>query len=161
MSEAFQLILIALFSGATLAALLVLLPALLPTHVQRAKQIVQKSPKRAFLIGLVNALFFSVLIAIFSQGAELGGLIAGIILLALLLVTAVGLAGLNQIVQERLYAKEDGVKRGLKTAVLLIAASLLPLLGWFVLAPILLLISLGAAIIALVRRKTADSVPLP
>jgi hypothetical protein len=161
MSEAFQLILIVLFSGATLAALLVLLPALLPRHVQRTKLIVQKSPGRAFLIGLVNALFFGVLIAIFLQGAELGGLIAAIILLALLMVTAVGLAGLSQIVQGRLYPDGGSVKVGMKTAVLLIAAGLLPFLGWFVLTPALLLISLGAAITAFVRKKTADSVPLP
>lgn len=154
MAEIIQIIVVTLFSWGTLAALLVLLPALLPGRVQRAQQIVQNSPGRAFVIGLVNFLFFGVLMAIFTQGAELGGLIAAIILLALLTVTAVGLASINQIVQGRLYAKSgDGVKSGLKTAVLLIAAGLLPLLGWFVLTPILLLVSLGAAIIALVRRK--------
>jgi hypothetical protein len=162
MSEAFQLILIVLFSGTTLAALLVLLPVLLPERVQRAKQIVQNSPGRAFLIGLVNALFFGVLIAIFAQGGDGGGLLVAIILaLALLTITAVGLAGLTQIVQERLYPDSGGVKVGLKTAGLLISAALFPLLGWAVLTPGLLLISLGAAIIALVRRKTADSAPLP
>ncbi|VAW37432.1 hypothetical protein MNBD_CHLOROFLEXI01-3352 [hydrothermal vent metagenome] len=161
MPEIIQFIIIALFSGATLATLLVLLPTLLPNSVQRAQQIAQNSPGRSLLIGLVNALFFGVLIAIFSQGGELGGLIAAIILLALLMVTAVGLAGLTQIVQERLYPDSGGVKVGLKTAVLIITASLLPLLGWFVLTPVLLLISLGAAIIAFVRRKTDDSAPLP
>ncbi|MAT97080.1 MAG: hypothetical protein CL608_08060 [Anaerolineaceae bacterium] len=157
MAEGLQLIIIILFSGGTLAALLVLLPALLPGRVARAQQIVQKSPGRAFVIGLVNFLFFGVLIAIFAQGADLGGLIAGTILLALMMVTAVGLAGINQIVQGRLYPNDGGVKVGLKTAVLLIAAGLVPLLGWFVLTPVLLLISLGAAIIALVRRKSTAS----
>lgn len=158
MAEGLQIIIIILFSWGTLAALLVLLPALLPGRVARAQQIAQNSPGRAFVIGLVNFLFFGVLIAIFVQGAELGGLIAATILLALLAVTAVGLAGINQIVQGRLYPTVDeGMKRGLKTAGLLIAAGLLPLLGWFVLTPILLLISLGAAIIALVRRKTSPA----
>ncbi len=154
MAEGLQLIIIVLFSGGTLAALLVLLPALLPRRVARAQQIAQNSPGRAFVIGLVNFLFFGVLIAIFAQGGDIGGLIAGTILLALLAVTAVGLAAINQIVQGRLYPNNSGVKSGLKTAVLLIAAGLVPLLGWFVLTPILLLISLGAAIIALVRRKS-------
>ncbi|MCP4419056.1 MAG: hypothetical protein GY805_20765 [Chloroflexi bacterium] len=158
MSEIIQFIFIILFSGATLATLLVLLPALLPNLVQRTQQIVNNSPGRSFLIGLVNALFFGVLIAIFLQGDEFGGLLAVILGLALLSLTAVGLAGLNQIIQERLYPDGGSVKVGLKTAVLLIAASLLPFLGWFVLTPILLLISLGAAIMALVRRKkTADT----
>lgn len=153
MAEGLQLIIIILFSGGTLAALLVLLPALLPGRVARAQQIAQKSTGRAFVIGLVNFLFFGVLIAIFSQGAQLGSLIAATLLLALMMVTAVGLAGVNQIVQGRLYPKDSGVKVGLKTAVLLIGGGLVPLLGWFFLAPILLLISLGAGIIALVRTK--------
>jgi hypothetical protein len=157
MAEGLQLIIIILFSGGTLAALLVLLPALLPGRVARAQQIAQNSPGRAFVIGLVNFLFFGVLVLIFSQGAELGGLIAGTILLALMTVTAVGLAGINQILQGRLYPNDSGVKVGLKTAVLLLASGLLPLLGWFVLTPVLLLISLGAAIIALVQRKSTAS----
>lgn len=161
MAEGLQLTIIILFSWGTLAALLVLLPALLPGRVARAQQIVQNSPGRAFVIGLVNFLFFGVLIAIFSQGAELGGLIAATIFMALLAVTAVGLAGITQIVQGRLYPKREGVKVGLKTAVLLIAGGLVPLLGWFVLTPILLFISLGAGIIAWVRRKSADSPSLP
>ncbi len=153
MAEGLQLIIIILFSWGTLAALLVLLPALLPGRVQRTQQIAQSSPGRAFVIGLVNLLFFGVVIAIFTQGGEFGGLIAAILLMALLAITAVGLAGINQIVQGRLYPKSEGVKVGLKTAVLLIAGGLVPLLGWLVLTPILLLISLGAAIIALVRRR--------
>jgi len=155
MAEGLQLTIIILFSWGTLAALLVLLPALLPGRVARAQQIAQNSPGRAFVIGLVNFLFFGVLIAIFAQGAQLGGLIAATIFLALLAVTAVGLSAINQIVQGRLYPKGGGVRVGLKTAVLLIAAGLLPLLGWLVVTPILLLISLGAGIMALVRRKSA------
>lgn len=152
MAEGLQFTLIILFTWGTLAALLVLLPALLPGRVARAQQIVQSSPGRAFVIGLVNFLFFGVLIAIFSRGAELGGLIAATIFMAILAVTAVGLAAINQIVQGRLYPNDGGVKVSLKTAVLLIAGGLVPLLGWLVLTPILLFISLGAGIITLVRR---------
>lgn len=159
MAEGLSIIIIILFSWGTLAALLVLLPALLPGRVARAQQLVQNRPGRSFVIGLVNALFFGVLILIFSQGGDLGSLIALIILLALLAVTAVGLAGINQIVQGRLYPNDGGVKVGLKTAVLLIAGGLVPLLGWLVLTPIMLLISLGAGIITLVRRKKAETTP--
>lgn len=158
MAEGLLFLIIILFSGGALAALLVLLPALLPGRVMQAQQIALKSPGRSFIIGLVNFLFFGVLFLVFAQGAELGRLIAGMILLALLAVTAVGLAGINQIVQGRLYPGDGGVKVGLKTAVLLIAAGLVPLLGWLVLAPVLLLISLGAAIMALVRRKISPTV---
>lgn len=158
MAEGLQIIIIILFSWGTLAALLVLLPALLPGRVARAQQVAQNSPGRSLVIGLVNLLFFGVVATIFTQGGDVGGLIALIILLALAAVTAVGLSAINQLVQTRLYPKDEGVKVGLKTAVLLIAGGLVPLLGWLVVAPILLLIGLGAGIIALVRRS---QVPKP
>lgn len=153
MAEGLQLTIIILFSWGTLAALLVLLPALLPGRVARAQQVAQNSPGRSLVIGLVNCLFFGVLATIFAQGGDVGGLIALIILLALAAVTAVGLAALNQIVQARLYPQRGEVSVGLKTAVLLIAGGLVPLLGWFVVAPILLLIGLGVGIITLVQRR--------
>ena len=155
MAEGLQIIIIILFSWGTLAALVVLLPALLPGRVARAQQVAQDSPGRSLVIGLVNLLFFGLVAIIFAQGGDVGGLLALIILLALAAITAVGLSAINQIVQTRLYPKEEGVKVGLKTAVLLIAGGLVPLLGWLVVAPILLLIGLGAGIIALVRRKSS------
>ena len=158
MAEGLQIIIIILFSWGTLAALLVLLPALLPGRVARAQQVAQNSPGRSLVIGLVNLLFFGVVATIFAQGGDVGGLLALIILLALAAITAVGLSAINQLVQTRLYPKEEGVKVGLKTAVLLIAGGLVPLLGWLVVAPILLLMGLGAGIIALVRRS---QVPKP
>lgn len=158
MAEGLQIIIIILFSWGTLAALLVLLPALLPGRVARAQQVAQNSPGRSLVIGLVNLLFFGVVATIFAQGGDVGGLLALIILLALAAITAVGLSAINQLVQTRLYPKDEGVKVGLKTAVLLIAGGLVPLLGWLVVAPILLLMGLGAGIIALVRRS---QVPKP
>ncbi|MCA9955099.1 MAG: hypothetical protein KC434_10290 [Anaerolineales bacterium] len=157
MAEGLQIIIIILFSWGTLAALLVLLPALLPARVARAQQVVQNSPGRSFVVGLVNFLFFGLVATIFAQGGDLGGLIALIILLALAAITAVGLSALNQIVQARLFPNRPGVRVGLKTAVLLIAGGLVPLLGWFVVTPILLLLSLGAGIIALVRRNSSTA----
>ncbi len=153
MAEGLQIIILILFCWGTLAALLVLLPALLPGRVARAQQVAQNNPGRSFVIGLVNFLFFGVLAAIFTNGGEVGGLIALLISLAILAITAVGLAALNQIVQARLYPKDEGVRVGLKTAVLLIAGGMVPVLGWLVVAPILLLVGLGAGIIALVRQR--------
>ncbi|WP_420628793.1 hypothetical protein [Candidatus Leptofilum sp.] len=153
MAEGLQIIILILFSWGTLAALLVLLPALLPNRVARAQQVAQNSPGRSFVIGLVNFLFFGLVATIFAQGGEAGGLIALIILMVIMAMTAVGLAAINQIVQARLYPKGAGVRVGLKTAVILLAGGLVPLLGWLVVAPVLLLISLGAGIIAQVRPR--------
>jgi hypothetical protein len=157
MAELVGLVLIIVSSAITIVALLVLLPFLIPRRVERTRQIIQAMPGRAFIIGLANALFFLVIAAIFAQGGEGGGLLALLILLALLALAAVGLSGLVLLLRERIYPETEtsvtGLKGMVKTAVLLLLAALLPFVGWFVLAPILLLISLGAAITALVRRK--------
>lgn len=167
MGEIAGLIAILLASAVTIVALLVLLPFLIPRRVERTRQIVQTMPGRSFAIGLVNTLFFLVVAAIFAQGGDGGGLIALLIILALLAGAAIGLAGLVLLLRERIYpetAKLAGLNTTVKTAVLLTLAGLLPLLGWFVLTPILLLVGLGAAIMALVRRdgRAADGhAPIP
>lgn len=167
MGEIAGLILILLVSAITTVALLVLLPFLIPGRVERTRQIIQTMPGRSFAIGLVNTLFFLVIAAIFTQGGDGGWLIALLIILALLTGAAIGLAGLVLLLRERIYpetAKAAGLSTMMKTAVLLTLAGLLPLLGWFVLTPILLLVGLGAAIMALVRRdgRAADShAPIP
>jgi len=69
----------------------------------------------------------------------------------------VGLGGLVILLRERIYPEPAaGLRHTVFTAGLLTLGTLLPFVGWFIFAPILLLISLGAAITVLVRRKTTD-----
>jgi len=141
---------------ATIVALLTLLPFLLPRRVTRTRDVIQATPGRAFLIGLANALFFLVIAAILAQGENGGVLLAIIIVLALLALAAIGLAGLVTLLRDRIYphaADTPGLNLTVRTAVLLTLAALLPGLGWFVLTPLLLLVGLGAAITAFVRRS--------
>ncbi len=155
MGEMMALFAVITVSAATTAALLVLLPFLIPRRVTQVGQIMQAMPGRSFIIGLVNALFFLVIAAVLAQGGDGGGLLALLLVLALLALAAVGLAGLVMVLRQRIYPQAEnvtGMQLLIKTAVLLVAAALLPFLGWFVLAPILLLIGLGAAIMTLVRR---------
>jgi len=135
-------------------ALLTLITFLLPGKVARSRQVMESSPGRAFVIGLVNFLFFGVIAAIAGQGGDAGGMLAVFILLALAALAAVGLGGLVLLLRDRIYPEPaSGLRRTVYTAVLLTLGTLLPFVGWFIFAPILLLISLGAAIIVLARRQ--------
>lgn len=156
MAETVGLILLLLACIATTTALLVLLPFLIPQRVQRTRLVIQAMPGRAFVVGLANGLFFLILAALLAQGGEGGRLLSLIILLALAALAAIGLAAITTSLGQRIYAAEvqpgTGLREPVKTAVLLLLATLLPFVGWFVLAPLLLLLALGAAIISLVRR---------
>ncbi|MCL4261692.1 MAG: hypothetical protein KJ069_00685 [Anaerolineae bacterium] len=155
MREFAGLILILAAISVSVVALLTLLPFLLPRRVARARQAIQTTPGRAFGIGLANALFFLVIAAILLQGGDGGGLLALLIMLALLALAAIGLAGLVTLLRDRIYphtADTTGMSLTVKTAVLLTLAALLPFLGWLVLTPLLLLLALGAALIALVKK---------
>ncbi|MCB8921184.1 MAG: hypothetical protein H6662_06340 [Ardenticatenaceae bacterium] len=145
----------ALLGGLTLAALFTTLVYLLPNRVSRASRALEQAPGRAFLLGLVNALFFGVLGLLFSQGGDLGRLLGVLIFLVLLAGTAVGLSGAVLLLRGRVYPQLDNLHGTLKTAVLLIAAVLAPVVGWFILTPILLLISLGAALMGWHNPKQA------
>lgn len=158
MAEILQITLVAGLSTPVLIALLVTLTYLLPQRTAQTQTAVQTIPRRAFIIGFVNALFFGVLVALFAQGGEGGGLIAVLILLTLVGFAFVGLGGVLVLLQERIYPPfaDHGLstlQMRLRTAVLLVAALLAPFVGWFILAPILLITSLGAALQVIIRRR--------
>lgn len=170
MGDIFGLILLIVSSAASTIAMLTLLIFLIPKRVQRTRHVIQNSPGRSFIIGFVNTIFFLLIATIFAQGGDGGGLLALIIVLALLSFSAVGLASLTLLLRDRIYPeaiKSSGLKSTLKSALLVVLAGMLPLLGWFVLAPIVLIAALGASIVVLVRRdgrqlvETAEESSLP
>lgn len=159
MTELIGIIIITLASFVTLTALLTTLTYLLPTRAKYAQQILQDKPGRAFVIGLVNLLFFGILAAVFSQGGEIGGLLGLIILLALLGLAFIGLTGLLLLLRHRFYPPHEETNHSLlavtiRSSAILMAGLLAPVVGWFILAPILLITGLGSGIMTLVQRKT-------
>ena len=143
----------------TLVALLTTLTYLIPQRTERARQILQERPGRAFMIGLVNLLFFGVLAAVFSQGGEVGGLLGLIILLALLGLAFIGLTGMLLLLRHRFYPPHEETNHSLlavtiRTSAILMAGLLAPVVGWFILSPILLITGLGAGIMTLVRTQS-------
>lgn len=143
-------------AAATFVALLTALVFLLPERIGRAQSALETTPGRVLVIGLVNFVFFGAIATLMSQGGDFTGLIGFIILLALFGLALVGLGGQLSMLRMRLYASaSDGASlpaATLKSALLLVLAMLAPIAGWFLLTPILLLMGLGAGIIAFMRR---------
>ena len=165
MGEILGVIILTLLGGLALAALLTVLLHLLPQQVQKTRTILESSPKRAFVVGLVNFIFFGLLATFGAERRELLQLIAVLIVLTLLGLSAVGLTAVTHLLRQRMYDSRT-VNDTFKTAVLLIAAGLSPVVGWFVLTPLTLLTSLGAVIISLFRSpqpstKSNDMETLP
>jgi len=154
-------LLLTLASGIFLAALMVTLAALLPTVSKRSQSAVQRSPWRAFFIGLANYLFLGgIALILLDAGEGLLTFISLILLAFLTIVTAIGLAGLVKLLGERLAGlrgeEMSPLKQVIWGAVALELASLLPFIGWFLLAPIVLMLSFGAAVLAWRNRKQND-----
>ncbi|RMD54752.1 MAG: hypothetical protein D6835_00770 [Candidatus Thermofonsia bacterium] len=159
MTEILSLAFVLIVSAVPLMALLALLPYLLPNRTARAQQVWHGRSGRAFWLGLANFIFFGLLAALFAQGGDAGSLLSLLILLTLAAFAFVGLGGLVRLLQSRIFAQET-FAASLKTAVLLTLASFTPLIGWFVLAPILLITSLGTALLGW-RQPKQPPIPMP
>ncbi len=138
-----------------LPALLLTLAQLAPGAVARAEDRIDGGVWRCFGAGLVAAapLTLAFLLLLNSPAAPLQ-LIGWALLLAALTCAALGAAGLARLVGRRLSADSSGgaTRRLLRGAVALELAALVPFVGWLIIAPLLLLLSLGAILPALHAR---------
>ncbi|HET8632220.1 MAG TPA: hypothetical protein VFL91_32740 [Thermomicrobiales bacterium] len=147
-----------------LAALVALCVALLPDVVARARRNAARMPVRSFFVGLLNVGFFGLLALAFlaSKGPGQGGArVIGAALATLVLCgVAVGLAAVAAIVGDRLRPDDpSALRRALAGAVTLELATLVPLVGWFVLPALICCVGCGATIIALIWRRAPDTAP--
>lgn len=156
------LLLLLFVFGVCLVALTVLLVALFPRTADRTQTALLRSPRRAFFIGLANYLFLGAIsLLLLSTDAPPLGLIALIILGAVLIVTLFGLTGLARLLGERLSVlagrELPDLRRLIWGAVCMELAALLPVVGWFLLAPALLMFSFGAAVLGWRNRPAEDA----
>jgi hypothetical protein len=152
-----------LFVGTILGLppMLILLTALLPGYVERARGVMRDRPGRSFLLGLLNLVFFGVLSMLVGVGfapIALTGAFSAFVLLPVCMVLglliAAGFAGEQILLQvaSRTGSLLGSVALGI---VVLILSLLLPVVGFLVFV-VLMTIGLGAAIFALFRRKQQE-----
>ncbi len=154
--ELLQLLLASIILLVTGTAVLLLLIGFFPRLADQGTAVIERSPGRALGVGVVNLLFLGTisltLLALGQNVAPIFSLIALISLFALVGGILLGLPGLILLLGQRLWPDKRPVTRHAYAALLLLLASLAPFVGWFVLAPILLMIALGTCVMLLIGR---------
>jgi len=139
--------------GLCLIALMAVLAALFPKATEQSRAAALASPRRAFFIGLTNYLLLGgISLLLFSIGNDLISVIGLVIVIFLSAVSAIGLTGVVTLIGERLAEMGERQISKLKQVVIgtlaLALAGLLPFFGWFLVIPIVLMVSFGATVLA-------------
>lgn len=148
---------------ASLTALEVLVLALLPAAVGRARGELARRSGRCFAAGVLVLLVGFGVAAALSQAGGVGSLLAVLIAAALVLAVVLGLPAIASLVGDAVLRMSGNAPAPLAAAVwglvIVFAASMLPVLGW-ALFVFLCITALGAVALALLsRRQPPAAVP--
>ena len=157
MNDALVLLVLLAAGVPPLVALLLVVEALFPDLVAQARQFADQSGGRALAVGAVNALFLVLVVVVLfawseSAGSDLLGLLGVLVAVVLGLGVVFGLAGMAQLVGDRLLPEGSPLRRSLLGALVLVLACLTPLVGWLGLFPYVALRGLGGLVVALARK---------
>ena len=149
-------------TGATLWAYLVGATFLAPAAASRARGRVEAGPWECGLLGVLALLVPIAGFALTAAPTPVGKIVGFVMIVASLAVAGIGATGVAAILADRVrVASAAGAEdRGLspfaatgRACALLAASVQIPILGWFLLAPALLLVGLGAGSYALLARR--------
>jgi hypothetical protein len=161
MADIFRLFTLLLWLTISLSAYFLVLSALFPHHVDKTQRVFSQLTGRAFMLGLVNFLFFGVMGLFLSSVAEnTDGLIKAILTIPALIIfgflailLSVGLTGVANVLGARLFPEHATWKQTAWGSVVLTLACALPFGGWFLLLPALGFVGIGGAILGFVQRS--------
>lgn len=141
--------------GAGLAALTVLCNAMFPDFVRRARDLAAQRTRRAFLIGLVNVIFFGLIALALLVSRATPVKVVGVIVATIVLTFAVlGASVIARWIGERLRPNDTSATRQVIAGIVTIElAEMYPLVGWIVVPLVCASIGLGAVILALFQRN--------
>jgi hypothetical protein len=152
--------------GSALAAwgMMILAVLLFPNKSAIAARRIEAEPWKLFFAGLGSTIVLSVPVLILLNLPLPIFKTAGFFALCCVLALAfVGSGGLAKLVSERL-REAGGADRAYpavsKSAMLIVLASILPVFGWFFVAPITFCVSLGAGVMSILGRAVVN-VPAP
>lgn len=137
--------------GGTAWAMTVTMGLLFPQATERASE----SMKGAFVRGLLPLVAMAAGLILLSVPNGVVKLLGWAIVLGVMALAALGLAGLSRVAGRRLSALQPDMGEYpafLRGAGFLVAASMFPLLGWFLFAPAAFVVALGAGWSGLPRR---------
>jgi hypothetical protein len=161
MSDVIRLFLILILLVVGFSAYFLVVNALFASRIAHTRSIAQSMPGRSFGIGLVNFVFFAVIALVLFSLAENTVpfvrsvlTIPGLIILGVLAVAlSLGLAGMSNLIGERLFPDLPSWKQTLWGTICLSLACALPFVGWFLLLPYVGSIGIGAVILGFFQRE--------
>jgi hypothetical protein len=166
MEDLVRAVVVLVLGNFLLVPFVLVLGALFPRRLRRTRQAADLMPGRAFLVGLINALFFSALALALSAladrvGNDLPRILAILIFAALSLGLSFGLAGVAQLAGERLRPQDGEIRRAVWGTLALSLGCALPFVGWFGLLPYAGCLGLGALIVGFFYQARLDLAPGP
>ncbi len=150
------IILISTLALITLTASLIFIRGLFPVRVSQVQTTLENNWKRSFWLGLVNTILITIFVFGFGSlgnGSPLFYFPAFAMYGAFLIGLLFGLSAFVQILGERLFPDLNPVKRDVKAGSVFLLTSLLPFVGWFLLFPYVISLSVGAVVITLFQNR--------
>ena len=140
---------------------------LFPAAVERARSRVEQTPWQCFWLGgVVTAMLVIPIAILLAIGGPAQG-IAWIGIAASLTVASLGAAGIAALMARRLQSESrlSSAAAFVRAAIALELAAAFPFIGWVVVMPLAIVVSLGATVFALLRwqpssPRTASVVPV-
>jgi hypothetical protein len=161
MTDILRLLIIILLLTISLSAYFLVIGALFRSRVATSQRVLNHTTGRAFGVGLVNFLFFSVIaIALFSLAEHANGFVKGLLTIPALIITGFlallltfGLSGVVNELGALLFPEQAAWKQTIWGSIILSFACALPFVGWFLLLPYLIFLGVGAVILGFFQKS--------
>ncbi|NKQ37278.1 MAG: hypothetical protein HF973_16885 [Chloroflexi bacterium] len=157
MADVYTVLFIVIGILISVPALLVALNLLMPQVTERAARRLDKSPGKSFAVGLpVTAVLLFWSLANFESNVGLLQTSAFIILFLWMALGAIGGAGVSRLLGRRIAPLSDNhsdIHFLLRGAIVYELAALVPFVGWFIFAPIVGIMAVGAAVLAVFGKR--------
>ncbi|MBL8100095.1 MAG: hypothetical protein JNK81_13000 [Anaerolineales bacterium] len=147
----------------SLTSYFLVINALFTNRVSKTQNIIHQTAGRSFGLGLVNALFFGAIglfLLMLLDGNRVPDLLRVILIFPTFIVWAflfslmsIGLTSMVKNLSEKIFPDLTSWKQIVWGSVVLCFACALPFVGWFLLIPFILFISIGAAILGIVQKS--------
>lgn len=161
MTDIFRFTFIIILLTVTLASYFLVIHALFTNRVSKTQNVINQTSGRSFGLGLVNFLFFgAIALALLTIAENTGAFIKGLltipallILTFLIVLSSIGLTSMVKVLGERIFPDLNSWKQIVWSSVILCFACALPFVGWFLLIPSILFISIGGTILGFVQKS--------
>jgi hypothetical protein len=166
MADVFTFVFLILGFWLALPALCLSLRAAFPNAVTKSQRHIAQRPGRSLVAGIVVGIPSFVVSVAATAALPGGGKLIGLLLVAgLFLYSFVGIAGLVTHLGQRLGSPADDAQPWLQTlrgAVCLVMPATIPVLGWFLIVPLVFLLGVGTTTISFFNSgdvETPESAP--